>query len=298
MNQLQMHETKTHGDLTFPFAVYGGNLPEYIHSYPLHWHEEFEIIYIAAGQGCVTLLSEQHLCHAGDILLVAPGDLHAIYQYHDFHMEYFTILFRFSLLEENPDSVCEQLFLQPIAEHTVDFPRHLSGTHPLNALLLPYIKDLTRHQRSPFPEYRLMIKSDLYAVLYHISHSATAAGPDGALREKNVRNMKSILSYLMRCYASPISVREAAEIAGYSESYFMKCFREVTGKSFTQYLNLYRLEIAAEKLLNTDASVLEIAQDCGYNNFSYFIRSFSARFGRSPSRYRRDGRDTDIGSNR
>ena len=45
MNNDIMHETKTHGQLFFPFIVYRGMLPEYIDSYPLHWHEEFEIIY-------------------------------------------------------------------------------------------------------------------------------------------------------------------------------------------------------------------------------------------------------------
>lgn len=286
MNHAQMHEAKSHGELTFPFAIYGGNLPEYIHSYPLHWHEEFEIIYIASGQGYISLLSQQHLCKTGDILLIAPGDLHAIYQYGTSSMEYYTILFRDSLLEENPDSVCSQQFLLPITEHQVDFPRHLTPNDPMNALLHPYIDDLITHQGSPLPEYRLMIKSDLYAILYHINRHSSTAGPNAILREKNVRNMKSILSYLMRNYGEPISIAQAASIAGYSESYFMKCFHEVTGKSFTQYLNLYRLEVAAEKLLHTDAPILEIAQDCGYNNFSYFIRSFSEKFGTSPSRYR------------
>ena len=42
----QIHETKTHGKITFPYIIYRGNIPEYIVSYPLHWHEEMEFIYI------------------------------------------------------------------------------------------------------------------------------------------------------------------------------------------------------------------------------------------------------------
>ena len=44
MDHTPVHETKTHGTAAFPFTVYRGIIPDLIQSFPLHWHDEFELI--------------------------------------------------------------------------------------------------------------------------------------------------------------------------------------------------------------------------------------------------------------
>ena len=44
METTPIHETKIHGIITFPYSVYKGRIPEWIHSFPLHWHDDFELI--------------------------------------------------------------------------------------------------------------------------------------------------------------------------------------------------------------------------------------------------------------
>ena len=48
MDERLLHETKIHGTVEFPFAVYLGRVPEYITAFPRHWHEEAELIYVTA----------------------------------------------------------------------------------------------------------------------------------------------------------------------------------------------------------------------------------------------------------
>ena len=66
----------------------------------------------------------------------------------------------------------------------------------------------------------------------------------------------------------------------------MKFFKETMGVSFIQYLNDYRLEIAAELLTTTTDNILDIAFHTGFNNISYFNRCFKNKYGVSPGRYR------------
>ena len=50
----------------------------------------------------------------------------------------------------------------------------------------------------------------------------------------------------------------------------------MTRKSPVEYLNLYRIERASRKLLNSDMSVTDVAFACGFNDLSYFIKTFKA----------------------
>lgn len=78
-----------------------------------------------------------------------------------------------------------------------------------------------------------------------------------------------------------------AKLCFYSKSYFMKFFKESMGISFIAYLNNYRLEIAARMLQATDDNILDISSACGFDNLSYFNRSFKKKYGVTPGKYRK-----------
>lgn len=69
----------------------------------------------------------------------------------------------------------------------------------------------------------------------------------------------------------------------------MKLFKELTGRTFTQYLKDFRLELAADQLAGSSRKIIEIAENTGFANHSYFTRSFIAKYGVSPSDYRKLG---------
>ena len=67
----------------------------------------------------------------------------------------------------------------------------------------------------------------------------------------------------------------------------MKLFKELIGMSFTAYLINYRLELAAKQLQESKQKVIDIAVNCGFNNHSYFTRSFMKKYGCTPAKYRK-----------
>ncbi|MBO6129158.1 MAG: helix-turn-helix transcriptional regulator [Pseudobutyrivibrio sp.] len=77
-----------------------------------------------------------------------------------------------------------------------------------------------------------------------------------------------------------------AKLIGFSESHFMRFFKEAFGVSFVTYLNDYRLSMAARMLLSTEESVLEISQQVGFENLSHFNRQFKRKYGKTPREYR------------
>ena len=84
-----------------------------------------------------------------------------------------------------------------------------------------------------------------------------------------------------------MSVAEVAEQVEFSESHFMRYFKENMNTSFVDYLREYRLTMAARLLVASDATILSIAEEVGFDNLSYFNRAFKKHYGVTPSQYRR-----------
>ena len=111
--------------------------------------------------------------------------------------------------------------------------------------------------------------------------------PLPAESKKNVSQisrLKPLLKYTSENFSKDISINQAAEMCNLSPSHFMKFFKKMTGITFINYLNLLRLEKAQVLLKSTDLTVSEVAEQVGFHNFSYFIRSFHSQYGTTPGR--------------
>lgn len=282
-----MHETKLHGKPDFPYTVYRGKLPEYIRSYPLHWHEEMELITVASGCGVVTVQARRYEVRAGDLLLIQPQLIHGMEQLGNAPMEYFNILFRLSLLGGGLEDACYERYLKPLDEGTKRAPVYAAQGEPLNRLLRPYIDDLTENRRARYDAHALMVRSDLLAIAYHLQPYLQAVPDAERVRHSSDEKLKKVLLYVRENYAEPVTVGQAAQLCGFSASHFRQLFRERMGVSFIQYVKAFRLERAADRLRQTEQSVTEIAQASGFANQSYFTRAFAAKYGVTPSAYRK-----------
>lgn len=72
-----------------------------------------------------------------------------------------------------------------------------------------------------------------------------------------------------------------------NENYFCRFFKDNIGMSLTTYINKYRCEKAAKLLLDSNLKILGVAISCGFDNNSYFIRTFKSIKGCTPKEYRR-----------
>ncbi len=282
-----MHETKIHGRLSFPYAVYGGMLPELFNSFPLHWHDDMEIIYVVRGAVLVSVQNTEYIVHEKEIVLIQPQLIHSIRQSDSEHAVYFNIMFRLSLLENNSKDICYEKYLDPIYSRKVIVTKYLGLEHELNSVIAPYVRRLIDLHMKGDGNNELIIKSHLFAIMHYISKYCTHPDSEDDYLINLYERLKKSLLYVQNNYQENISVKRAAGLSNFSASHFAKMFKQLTGTSFTQYLKNYRLEVAAEKILNNTSRISEIAYECGFNNLSYFTRSFREKYGVTPNHFAR-----------
>lgn len=285
-NKNVFRETKIHGRLDFPYIVYMGKIPDFLRTYPLHWHEEFEIIWIQEGCGNFQVLSQNFLCSSGDILVIPPNCIHDMKQFNSEKVIYFNILFKFQLLEQNENSNCYKKYFQPFLEDN-NFQTYLKNGSPINQRLTPLIKNLVEHRKEKYETQELMVKAKLFEIMFDLQETILTHSLKVQKNNSQIARLKPILKHISENFDQDISVESAAELCAMSPTYFMKFFKKITGVTFVTYLNQVRLENAQTLLRTTNLSVSQIAENCGFRNFSYFIRTFKKLYGKTPNNYRK-----------
>lgn len=277
-----LQENKRHGEKWFPFDIYPCTIPKDFPQVALHWQNSVELVFVKRGMGTVQVGLESVRAMAGDIFVFAPGVLHGLGQIPGETMEYENIFFEVDLLGGSGD-LCYRRYLLPLQSGRLPLPHRLTQGQPCYCAVSECLRRLETVNRDRVLGYELQIKGLLLCLL-----SALVAQSDGLPPRENgdTRRLKAVLQYVTAHFADNLPVAEAAAVCQCSPSHFMRWFKQMTGQRFTEYLNIYRLNAAAEALRTTDDTVLTVAERCGFKNLSYFNRAFKASFGLTPREYR------------
>lgn len=281
-------EDKKHTEVAFPYNTYLCSIPLDFSSVPVHWHEEMELIVVKKGRGLVTLDRESRLLEAGQAVIVLPGQLHGIRQYQQERMEYENIIFRLEMLLPKEGDVCGPKFLEPYRDGKLLYPAWIDDSALYHEEMLECIRKMDELSEQRPRGYPLAVKGWLFQFFFLLfSRVEPTLAEEG--REKSLDKMKRILRRIEVDYGKPLSIEEMAEFSGFSESHFMKFFKNHMGVPFVSYLNDYRLTLAARALAEGQEDVLTVAMDVGFSNVSYFNRLFKKKFRMTPLEYRKRG---------
>ena len=97
--------------------------------------------------------------------------------------------------------------------------------------------------------------------------------------------MLNVLRYAMKC--STITGKEAADRSHLSYSYFSRMFKQIMGKSFSEFISNVQINTAKNLLLTASLSVTEIAEQTGFSSSSHLIATFKHETGMTPHQYRK-----------
>lgn len=102
----------------------------------------------------------------------------------------------------------------------------------------------------------------------------------------NSEIIKKAAAYISKNYSACITLEDVAREVHLNPTYFSTLFKQITGSSFKEHLNMVRIEESKRLLLNTNYSLINIAIATGFENQSYFTKVFKKYTGLTPKQYR------------
>ena len=277
------NELKQHGTENFPIEFYYIDKfhPKYEMAY--HWHSEIEIIRILDGILNVTLDNKEYTVNKGGIIFVNSETVHGAIPS---DCVYECIVLNASYLSVS-ENTC-RIFIENLLNHSL----YINEIYQNPSTEFNYIiSKLFNAFQNRFTGYTFTVTGCLYELFGYIMQNnfySKNLSINHIHNEKNVITLKKALSFIRKSYDTPISLDDIASSAGISPKYLCTFFKEMTGKTPFEYLNAYRIERAARKLLNSDMSVTQIAYTCGFNDLSYFIKTFKQIKGITPKNFRKN----------
>ena len=119
----ELKENKPHGTKDDPFSTYHIENAGRSFQIPVHWHDEFEIIYVRSGFLAVSISGESYIGKTGDAFVVSPGNLHLMGSQTG-TVDYYTFLFPLKYISFRTDDMLDEKLLEPLnSGHLMICPR-------------------------------------------------------------------------------------------------------------------------------------------------------------------------------
>lgn len=276
-------EITLHGTTDFPAACYDDDI---FHTpVPWHWHDELELILVTEGVLKITTGNNTILLSKGNGLFLNTAVLHAV-DNHASHGRLQSIVFHPRIIGGASDSIFWEKYLTPIL--TDSSMPNLLLSHQIswqNEILLQ-IKKAWNALAEESAGYEFLVRDCLSKIVYLLSfhHTATQENiSEKALRDEE--RIKLMLQFIQEHFSENLKITQIASSASISVSECLRCFRNTIGIPPIQYLKQYRIQQAAELLKSPSIKISDIAHQCGFQEMSYFSKTFRLFMGCTPSEY-------------
>lgn len=258
----------------------------------LHWHFYSEIIYVNDGAQEVTVGNNIVRINQGDLIYINPQQIHLSYSCKRGYTGLTVLKFDPDILKSALTSVLEQRILAPFLDQVsiqnLTFSKQQLEDSKIPTLLQEILAE--QEQQKYGYEYSLRNKTCevISCLMRELHKSDRVISSNNAISEKDLENFHKVMRYINDNFRSEISIEEILSICSLSYSNFAVKFRNLTGKTLTEYSNYVRISYAQQMLTTTSASVTEIANACGFNDGCYFSRVFKNLLGKSPYEFRKN----------
>ncbi len=284
-NNVKKEETK-HGSNVFPIASYwyiGNKFSKQIYA---HWHNEVEVLCFEQGKFILNIESKPLIVDAPAILLIPSKMVHsfsfpgnAIESAIVFNAE----IMRFAYYDKLQSNIYNYLYGNIRGTPFIVKPTYERYDQMLDDFR--YIRDSckTKDLKAQFG-----VKIKILDLFMEFERSGIFKNLDINTPFEQVRQdkLRELLEWIHDHHSGPLSISDASRKMNFSESYFCRFFKKALNMSFTEYVNDFRLQMAADDILRGEKQISEIASDHGFDNESYFFRLFRKKYGITPLKYR------------
>ena len=249
-----------------------------------HFHPEMEMVYIEGGSGKRHIGNHVSYFQGGDLILIGSNLPH--YGFTD----RLTGNKSETIIQMREDFLGEQFMNLPEMAHVSRLLEKSKRGVAFHGETKEKVGAMIRSMVDLDPFKRLLVLLEVLKTLA-MSKEQTTLNVNGPILEVQVEDndrMKNIYKYVRENYKETIPLHMIADEVSMTEPAFCRYFKKMSGKTFTQFVNEYRLVHASKLLAETSISISEACFESGFNNFSHFNKQFKNYTGKSPSQYRKE----------
>ncbi len=236
-----------------------------------NWHENMELLYCRAGKGTLICGGTEFAMVPGHIYAINANELHSV----------------FDLGQLNYDClIVDSNFL---AQNKVYLENLELETDIISAEAEAVFNRIALEMKSPDPFRAAMIRSLCLQFIVHLFRhfSRGTSSKESSLRGTDA-SVKRAVGFIKGNFDRKLTLEEIAEEVGFSKYYFTRIFKKATGMTVVAYINLVRCRKAKKLLEQQQMSVFQAASLCGFENASYFSKTFQQVMGMLPSEVGRE----------
>ena len=278
-------ELQNHGNLAFPCAWYcsGPNQGDV----PWHWHEEIELVYLSKGTLQCAVGNRRFPLRKGEALFINTGIPHAFFEESGIPYEESDIVFHPRLIYGDVGSIFYEKYILPLMRcpSMAGFAFRKDLDWQREAALS--IKEAVTVCRTKPELYEFTVREALTNVFtLLLRHNSGELQQTEARSSFLMERVNRMLDYFHSHYQESISVEQLAKQANICKRECQRDFKKVLGLTPTQYFEQYRLAMSLRLLTESSCSIIEIADQCGFQSPSYFTKLFREKYGVTPTAFR------------
>lgn len=274
-----------HGTALFPVACYHDDLHQFEVAW--HWHEELEVFTAEEGTARVSVNGADHIIRQGEGVFINTGILHGVWQEGDSACRLRSMVFHPRFVGGSVDSILWQKYLEPLLGDPSCPCVPFTGAREWEKAASKTIDGAWQACVSEEEGFEFRARDLLSRLILLLFQNRPVAQKKPS--EKDLRDgerTKAMLQYIQAHFSEKITLAQIAGSANISESECLRCFRSVIVSSPMQYVKQLRIQRAAELLRSTDWKICDIGMQCGFQEMSYFAKTFREVKGCTPKGYR------------
>lgn len=251
--------------------------------YREHHHAECELSTIISGKGIYTVKDKSYTFGAGDVFVFNGDENHCITDISD-NFVLLNIQFDSRILWSSTETFAA---MQIFFARNMNFNNKIDPKNPKTAEIHNKIIELEKELSKKQEGYQVIVKYTLFSMLITLVRSFDYIDKNKKyIRFQNtVQPMENALCYIEENLDKNLTLKDIAERASMTPTYFSSVFKKMRGISPWEYITIKRVERAIELLKTTNRTKLDIALSCGFSSSSNFYKAFWRVTGRKPNDY-------------
>ncbi len=250
-----------------------------------HLHRAIEILLIQNGKFEIETDGERSILNEGDVALLRSETIHQVYSLEDGNTGYLVYKIMPELFLDFAGKNNGILYLLQLnyRKNKYIWRREEIKNNPIQHIIERVFYDYMNKPHA----MELSIKANAILLLTELLRSeADKISIEDNISIPTLHKIYSAINIINTRFKNNLTASECALEVDMSYTHFSRCFKSVTGKSFTKYLAEVRVNHAEKDLFLTDKTITEIAYTYGFNDASYFVATYKKLRGTTPHKMR------------